>query len=373
MQQFDRRQWLKTAGLTSAIGLFGGLQNIAKAATLEEVETQTAFDGPIRLSSNENPYGPSQKVREAIIKNFDIACRYPYGYQGNLLEMIAKKEGVTPDHIVITGGSTEGLKITGLTYGWRGGEIIAPTPTFLAMLSYAEQFGTYINEVPVNEDLGLDLEEMEKRINSSTRLVFICNPNNPTSTLLDAEQLRDFCRSVSSRTMVFSDEAYYDYIEKPGYPSMIELVKEGLNVIVSRTFSKVYALAGMRIGYLIARPEIASRLSQKRVAFTNVPALVAAKAALEDQEFYNNSLQKNREAKQMIYQTLDDLKLPYVQSHTNFIFFKTGRDINEIQNAMKKQNVLVGRPFPPFTDWCRISTGTIEETEMFCKGIRAVV
>ena len=173
--------------------------------------------------------------------------------------------------------------------------------------------------------------------------------------------------------MVFSDEAYYDFIMEPEYPSMVELVKEGMNVIVSKTFSKVYGLAGVRIGYLVARPDIAARLRKNIMAMTNVLAIEAAKVALTDDEFYKFSLLKNQEAKTSLYKTLDDLNLEYIKSHTNFVFFKTGRHISEMIPAMKKEGVIIGRPFPPFYDWCRISTGTEENMAMFDRALKKVL
>ncbi len=372
MTNLNRRQWLRTTGLASAATLLGGLSLEGRTATTA-ISRPLPAGMPARLNSNENPYGPSERVRQAMIEGFEIACRYPSAYRGALLEQIAQKEGVSPDHIVLVAGSTEGLRITGLTYGQYGGEILAAKPTFLALLSYAEKFGGYVNSVPLTEDLQHDLDEMERRIHSRTSLVFLCNPNNPTGTLLPKNDLEQFCRNASRRTVVFSDEAYYDYITEPDYPSMVKLVKEGLNVIVSRTFSKVYGLAGIRVGYLVARPDIADRLLGNRVAMNNVVGLHAASTALQDDAFYRFSLQKNTEAKQMIYNTLDELGLFYHRSHTNFVFFKTDRDIAQLNTAMRKKNVLIGRPFPPLTDWCRISTGTLEEVEMFCNALKKVI
>lgn len=337
------------------------------------LKTASSLNTVAKLNSNENPFGPSKKVREAITTAFDEACRYPSGVFRSLLERIAETEGVSTDHIVITGGSTEGLKAVGLTYGLNGGEIIAADPTFQAMMTYAENFGGQVHRVPVDAKMGHDLEAMEKRINNKTSLVFICNPNNPTGTLLDKDVLKNFCERTSERAMVFSDEAYYDFITEPDYPSMVTLVKEGMNVIVSKTFSKVYGLAGMRIGYLVARPDIAKRLQNNIMAMTNVLAIEGAKEALLDDEFYKFSILKNIEAKQAIYKTLDDLNLEYVKSHTNFVFFKTGRHIDEIMPAMKNENVLIGRPFPPFYEWARISTGTMDDMKLFDKGIKKVM
>lgn len=370
MKNIDRRQWLKTAGLSGSFTFLGGLSTMAMDMPSE---SPNPINTIAKLNSNENPFGPSQAVRARITSAFDDACRYPSVVFRPLLEQIAEKEGVSTDHIVITGGSTEGLKAVGLTYGIDGGEIIAADPTFQAMLTYAENFGAYVHRVPVDAAMGHDLDEMDRRINSKTRLIFICNPNNPTGTLLDKNKLRDFCTSASKKTMVFSDEAYYDFITEPDYPSMVELVKDNMNVIVSKTFSKVYGLAGMRIGYLVARPDIASRLQKNIMAMTNVLAIEAAKEALKDEEFYKFSIAKNVEAKNAIYKTLDDLNLAYIKSHTNFVFFKTGRPIDEMIAEMKKENVLIGRPFPPFYKWARISTGTMDDIKLFDAGLRKVM
>jgi histidinol-phosphate aminotransferase len=369
----NRRQWLKSTSLGGSFTLLGGI-GIANALTLEEVRkfNPRPLSKHIRLSSNENPYGPSEKVRASIMAAFDHSCRYPYAYADELATILAKKEGVTKDHIIICGGSTEGLKITGLTFAANGGEIIAAKPTFLTMMTYARQWGAEVNWVPVGEDKGYDIEEIEKRISSKTKLVFLCNPNNPTSTVLPSKKLIDFCDTISNKTILFSDEAYYDYIEDPDYPSMVELVKQEKDVIVSRTFSKVYGMAGLRIGYLIAKPSLTNKLRRNMVAYSNVVAIAAAKTALNDNEFYTFSLQKNREAKDMIYKTLDTLKLPYVKSHTNFIFFKSGKDIRTLHKEMLEKGVLIGRPFPPFFDWCRISTGTIEEVTLFTQALASL-
>lgn len=337
------------------------------------LKSKSLYSSVAKLNSNENPYGPSKAVRKKITEAFDTACRYPSFVFKPLLEQIAEKEGVSTKHIVVTGGSTEGLKATGLTYCNGGGEIISADPTFQSMMTYAENFGAYVHRVPVDDKMGHDLDEMEKRINSKTRLLFICNPNNPTGTLLDKNKLRDFCISASEKAMVFSDEAYYDFITDPDYPSMVELVKENMNVIVSKTFSKVYGMAGLRIGYLVARPDIAARLQKNIMAMTNVLAIEAAKEALKDDDFYKFSVAKNMEAKTMIYKTLNDLGLEYVASHTNFVFFKSGRHINELIPEMEKENVLIGRPFPPFFDWARISTGTMDDMKLFDQALRKVL
>ena len=368
--ELNRRQWLKTASLAGGFTLFNGFTGI-QSLSAEEIKKYNPrkLENPIRLSSNENPYGPSERVRNAVKTAFNEGCRYPYEYADELAEMLAVKHGVDRESIIITGGSTEGLKIAGITFAADGGEIIAAKPTFLAMMQYAEMWGANINWVPVDKNLGYDLQEIEKRISSETKMVFLCNPNNPTSTLLPADTLTDFCSSVSKKTIVFSDEAYYDYIEDPNYPSMVELVKKGENVIVSKTFSKVYGMAGMRIGYLIAKPELASIIRANVVAMSNVYAIEGAKAALMDDEFYKFSIQKNKEAKDIIYKTLNHLGLEYIKSSTNFVFFKSGKNIDDLGKQKLTKGVRIGRAFPPFFDWCRISTGTLEEVQLFSKAL----
>ena len=373
MKGLSRRDWLKTTSRGSGMALFGGAGILSSLSAMEiERYNPRSLNGPIRLGSNENPYGPSQSMRKAMTAALNEGCRYPWSQNGPLVAMIAEKEGVAEDHVVLVAGSMEGLKVAGITFGKRG-EIVTCTPTFLSLIDYAELWGTKINRVPLTKDLDFDLDEIEKRVSYETGLVFLCNPNNPTGKLLPAERVMDFCESVSKRTVVFSDEAYYDYITEPHYPSMTELVKKDLDVIVSRTLSKVYGLAGIRIGYLIARPELAKKLRDRVVANTNIMAIEAAKAALADTDFYRFSLQKNTEAKALIKDTLDELKLPYVQSHANFVFFQSGRDAAELAETMAAKGFIIGRPFPPLKDWCRISTGTIEEITLYNNALREVL
>lgn len=373
MTGISRRNWLKSASLGSGLALLGSA-GIVPSLSAEEIRKYNPrpLAGPIRLGSNENPYGPSEKMRQAMVAAFDNGCRYPWGHNASLVKMIAEKEGVPEDHIVLVAGSTEGLKVTGITFA-QGGEIISCAPTFLSMMEYAELWGTDINWVPLNKDLDFDLDEIEKRVSHETRLVFLCNPNNPTGKLLPGDKVMDFCETVSKRAVVFSDEAYYDYITEPNYPSMVELVKKGHDVIVSRTLSKVYGLAGIRMGYLIARPALAQKLKDRVVANTNILAIEAGKAALADKEFYQFSLQKNAEAKALLTQTLDELKLPYLESHANFVFFQSGKDAAELGKTMAQKGFIIGRPFPPLNDWCRISTGTIEEVTLYNQAIKEVL
>ncbi|MBL7472611.1 pyridoxal phosphate-dependent aminotransferase [Robertkochia sediminum] len=369
----NRRDWIRNTALGGGAALLGGVNGLY-ALTAKERATfhPRPLEDVIKLSSNENPYGPSEAVRNAVQESFSIACRYPYRYADELAEMLAAKEGVTREQIIITGGSTEALKACGVTFAANGGEIIAGKPTFLAMMTYASQWGSKVNWVPLNDALEYDMPAINNAITDKTSLVFLCNPNNPTSTLLPKDVLLEYSEAIAQKTILFSDEAYYDFIEDPEYPSLVAMVKEGKQVIVSRTFSKVYGMAGMRIGYLVTTQKLAKKIRDKVMAYSNVPAIQGAKAALSDKAFYQFSLKKNKEARQMICATLDQLELEYLPSQTNFVFFHSGRPIHELHRAMLEQGVQIGRPFPPFTDWCRISTGTAEEVTAFTKALKKV-
>ena len=372
----SRRDWFK-----SSIGI-GGLMLTPSILSAEEIKKYNprSKSSIVKLSSNENPYGPSERVLNAIKNSFNDACRYPYEFIQELQKTLAKKHDVPIESIVITGGSNEALRITGLAISNKGGNIVAGQPTYLALMNYAEAWGAEIKWVPVDSDKGYDLKKIRDTIDQDTNMVFIANPNNPTGTLLNGNSLADFCEDISDQTLVFCDEAYYDYINEKDYPSMDYLVRKGENVIISRTFSKVYGMAGLRIGYLVLKPELADDLFGKYspygrpniMAQTNVLAVAAASEALKDTDFYKFSLKKANEEKDKIYKLLDYLDLKYVKSSTNFVFFESKKHIDKLSAEMLEKGVRVGRPFPPFYDWCRISTGTSEEVDRFIESMLEV-
>ena len=369
-KQISRRNLIKLLGISGASIPLTGLIN-SKKINLNKNPKESI---PIKLSSNENPYGPSKKVRDAITEAFDEVCRYPYSEPYNrisqLEKKIAKREGVDPGMVLVTGGSNEGLRATGRLFGIEKKEIIACKPTYLALMTYAEEFDCKINWVPLDKELKYDLNEIKNRVSDKTSMIFVCNPNNPTGTMLDSKVLENFCLNISKKTCVFVDEAYYDYSINNGYPTMTKLVKKGHNIIVSRTFSKVYGLAGLRIGYLISNEERINQLKKCTMAGTNILASHAAINAYDDNEFFNYSLNKNKEGLNFLYSLFDELDLEYKKSYTNFVFFKSGHHIDKVQDFMKKKNILVGRPFPPYYNWCRISTGKIEDLEKFSTALK---
>ncbi len=366
MSQLSRRNLLRNLGVAGTAGLVINPTDLLKFYR-ENNKSRSIItnDDVIRLSANENPYSPSPMMAKAISEMNPDLCRYPNQTFRVLEEKIAEREGVHPDQVVVCSGSREGLNVVGLHYALQGGEIATCLPTYNALLTYAEHFGAMINASALDANLGFDLDAIRSSVNNKTKLVFVCNPNNPTGTLLDPKDLEKFCKEVGSDTPVFVDEVYKDYIEEPDYPSMKSLIDDGYKIIISRTFSKVYGLAGARVGYLMTHADLAKKLRRALMSGTNVLGVKMAMTALEDESFYRYSLAKNREAKNIIYDALDKVGLKYIKSHANFVFFHTGRHISDVSVQFASHGIEVGRPFPPFTDWCRISTGKVEEVRQF--------
>ena len=238
MRTLDRRNWLKAAGLSSGFIFLGGLESVA-----QQVNTRALpASGPVKLNANENPFSPSINMQKVLTDNFDLTCRYPFRVLSGLVEKIAEKEGVTKDHVVVTGGSTEGLKATGLLYGSDGGEIIAADPTFQALLRYAETFGAYVHRVRVNDEMQHDLQAMSQRVTARTRLIFICNPNNPTGALYRRKTVKQMLDVAGEHDLlVLSDEIYDQIRYVKDYVSTAHLAKD-LPVVGLNGFSKVYLM-----------------------------------------------------------------------------------------------------------------------------------
>ena len=366
----NRRQWLKTGALAAAgVAVRPDMSVLRQAAP-----TPRAFKKPIRLHSNENPYGPSAAARQAIQNAFNEGNLYPSSSYGELRKMIAEREGLTPDHVVLGAGSHEVLRMTAMAYGLAGGEILTAYPTYEGMERYATTIGAYVHRVPLDDDLLIDLEAMDRRTTQAVKLVFVCNPNNPTSTIRSGQEVQAFCEEVSRRSVVFVDEAYFELVEDPSYATMTGLVRHGHNVIVARTFSKVYGLAGLRIGYGLARPDIAARLRRFRTGSSlNILGVRAAIASHQDEEFVSFSRRKIGEARAYVTQVVEERGHRCLPAHGNFIFFHLGQNIRTFQAKMEQRGILVGRPFPPFMDWCRLSIGTMDEMKAFTDAFENVM
>ncbi|MBC7793437.1 MAG: aminotransferase class I/II-fold pyridoxal phosphate-dependent enzyme, partial [Clostridia bacterium] len=242
----NRRQWLKASGAAvAAVALSSRIPLRAQ----HEKERSAARSTPVKLSSNENPFGPSQAAVMAMMQAMEKACRYPFAETRELVELIAAKEGCAPENVVMGVGSGEILDITGFHFGLQKGEIIAAQPGYTSLLKAAETQGGKSVWVPLNKKLEHDLPAMASKVGSKTSLVYVCNPNNPSGTVCDAAEMKEFVKSVSAKVPVFVDEAYLDLADDYAGQTCVKLVTEGHNVVIARTFSKIYGMAGLRVGY----------------------------------------------------------------------------------------------------------------------------
>ena len=366
-----RREWINRSATVFGGSLLGA---VAGVQSLNAASTATLLDKPVRMMFNENPYGPSQIARRAMRKAFEESNLYSMrGAKGEFKELMAKLNGVTPDHIAVGFGSGEILKKAALMNGIDKGELLSPSLTFETINRYAKTMKSNVNRIPMNKNIDIDLNRMNENVNNKTKMVYLCNPNNPTGSLMNTDDLESFCSQVSKKSIVFVDEAYHEYVTDSKYRSMIDLVKSGKNVIISRTASKVHGLAGLRVGFAITTPQIAKRLESYLTDSLNIVGLRAAIASYQDKRFQNFSIDMNNKAKKVVTEYLDIKGIQYLDSQTNFMFIKTDIEISDFQPAMEKHGVLVGRPFPPFTNWCRLSMAKPEEMQKFNEGFGKVL
>ncbi len=373
--QLSRRDWFKsslaiTAGLTLS-PMFVEKLFSAPVSAAEKFHwglNPYFASGNIRLNANENPYGPSERARQAIVENMSESNRYPFQAQSELKKLIAEKEGVEADYIHMGAGSGEILCEAGVAYGMNDGEILSGFPTFTEMMDYALVFNGTWNKVNLNDKLEFDYEAMASRINPKTKLIFVCNPNNPTGTLVDPSIVSPFCIEASKKALVYSDEAYLEFLEPELQKkvSNIDLVKAGHNVVVSRTFSKIYGLAGLRIGYIVAKPDLIKKISQYQMGIPiSQHAIAAAKASLGDNEFMAMSRKKNAEARAHLEGYLYGRRITHGRSHTNFMFFPAPMDGKTILSEMQKRKILMRIWDYQGKEWCRVSIGTLDQMKQF--------
>jgi histidinol-phosphate aminotransferase len=334
----------------------------------------------IRISSNENPLGPGKTVLDAILGKFPEAGRYPFNSTPNetaLVATIAAKYKIKPENIVVGAGSQELLKsaVRAFTNPARG--LVTAAPSFENCPGTARKLGHPVSEVPVDAALRLDLEPMIAA-SKGAGLVFFNNPNNPTATVHGAKAVADFVsrvRRLSPDTVILIDEAYHDYVTDPSYQSAISLALETPNVFVTRTFSKAYGMAGLRIGYAIGRAETMKPLATLKMPYNvSVFGIAAAIAALGDPKHIEAERARNTEVRAFTVKALNDLGCKSSVSQGNFIFTDIHRPAKEFREACAKQGVMVGRDFPPLEKThVRISIGTMEEMQKAAAVFRSVL
>ena len=326
---------------------------------------------PIVLCWNENPYGPSPAARAVLSHTIPISCRYPNEEIDQLIAAIAEHEHTSADHIVVGTGSGELLRALGFLHGRNGGEIIVAYPTYAELTDYAKYSGATLKFVPVDKQHKHDLAAMRAAVSERTRAVYICNPNNPTGTALHAEAIEAFVNTLPDGVTTIVDEAYMDFTDEDGVQTVASLVAKGKRVVVLRTFSKIHGMAGIRIGYGIARPDIINDIGAATMTTPSMFAVLAARASLSDRAFLADTRRRIIASRRRITKELTGLGLAYAQPQGNFVFFDTGKPLTRFTELMKARNILVGRHFPPYDNWCRITIGTEPEVTAFLGALHA--
>ena len=337
----------------------------AAAAAAAPPVAPTTSTGLVRLDSNENPYGPSPAARRAILASVNDAPRYADQTVRDLTNALARRDGFDPSLVVVGSGSGELLNVAGLlaAEGSTGGDLVASQPTFEDLPRFAAKMAVTTRWVPADADHRHDLGAMLAAIGSHTRLVYVCNPNNPTGTAVPATDLAQFIRAVPHDVLVLVDEAYMDLADADGVASAVPMVRECPNLVVLRTFSKIHGLAGLRVGYSVAGPELSARIANKLVAFPNCTGLSAAIASLGDHEFIATTRKALIADRRRVEAAIDAQGRPRAKSQGNFVFFDTGMPHKAFLDRMLAQQIKIGRHFDRYDNWARITIGTRPEVD----------
>jgi histidinol-phosphate aminotransferase len=384
-----RRNWIKASALLS-----GGATFLSSALNTAEAKSNLTTLSPgkfkrdeeliadfpklkARLFANENPFGPSAKAKKAIQDAMAYSYQYPFITLTDLKKKIAEYEGVKEEQVMLGAGSSPLLQGAAIYFSHlnTGGNIITGDPSYDDLPSKAEVFNsTKWVKVPLTKEHKLDLDAMEKAVNDKTSLVYICNPNNPTGTILDTAQLKAFCERVSKKVPVFIDEAYIDYLSDPKGSSMLDCVKKGQNIFVARTFSKLYGFAGLRVGYVIAQEDSIKKIEPYTSGWGSISATsaAAAVATYNDKEFLSDALKKTIASKEYLYSVLKKEGYEYIPSSTNFVMFPVNMNAERFTEEMMKRGVGV-RPWQfAGKEWCRVSIGLMEEMQIFADAFKQI-
>jgi histidinol-phosphate aminotransferase len=378
-KHINRRDWLRMAGLaTAGAGVLPATATFAAptvtapfARITREIRSPETYGWPekpkVKLNANENVFGPSDKTRLAIMESVALGNRYGHEDALKIAGMIAQKEGVTPQHLMLGPGSTDLLEKVAIVSFLEGGNIVSADPAYMSLVNTARAFKAEWKNVPLDKNWAHDLDAMEKAIDRKTKLVYICNPNNPTGSLTDAKKLWDFCERVSEKVPIFVDEAYLEYLDNSAASSMVGLVAKGKNIIVARTFSKIQAMAGFRFGYMVALPETIKKINDmvRGNMGLSLPTLRGAIAAMNDTEFQANARKWTAESREFTTKMLTNLGIQYVPSYTSFILFPIALPGEEFLKRMTAEGVAVRAFLIGGQHYCRVSIGTIPEMEQF--------
>jgi histidinol-phosphate aminotransferase len=371
-----RRRFMHSLGAGAAGSLFAPALAGRGLEALAAGDRRTLAASAIRLNSNENPDGPGQAALDGIAHQLSEASRYPFGIVDSLNAATAAALGVTPDSVLLTCGSTDILRCTVHAFTSPTAGLVTASPSFESPVFEAAVVGAPVHAVPVTADLHLDLPAM-LAASRGAGLIYLCNPNNPTATVHGADAVQDFIAAVlkdSPQTTILVDEAYHEYVDDPHYATMIPLAMANPRVVVARTFSKVYGLAGLRVGYAVAQPATLAAMQRHTLqAGVNQLGAAAALASLGDRDHIRRESARNRDAREFTRSALATAGYPVGVSDANFIMVDVRRDTKQFAEACHARGVLVGRPFPPLTTYSRISIGTAAEMRTAADVFRRVL
>jgi len=341
---------------------------------VEELMEELGLSELAMMATNENPLGPSPKAIKAMEDAIRHVNRYPDGPCLSLKRKVSRRLGVTEDMVTFGNGADSCIRMVAGTFINEGDEVVMADPTFPVYTIFTRVMGGKEVFVPL-KGYAHDLKSMKEKVRARTKLVFICNPNNPTGSIVRKAELDGFMRDLPPHVIVVLDEAYFEFVSDPHYPNGLEYLKGGHNVIVMRTFSKLYGLAGLRIGYMVAAGEVIAALERVREPFAvSAVAEAAALAALDDREFFDRVIENNEKSKSLLYRELDRLGLAYVPSHTNFLFVDLNTDAKKVTEALLQRGFLV-RPGTPWKlpTCVRITFGTEAQTAAFIQALGNVL
>ena len=341
---------------------------------IEEVKRQLGLREVIKLASNENPLGPSPKAVRAIKEALSKINRYHEGSCFYLRRDLSKKLKVSPDNLIFGNGSDEIIDIIIKTFCQEDEEILTSEVSFLEYKIIAQQNGRLVKAVPL-EDFKYDLSALRENIGPKTRVIFIANPNNPTGSYVSKKEVENFLLNLPENILVVFDEAYFEFVDQKDFPDILEYIEKGKNVMILRTFSKIYGLAGLRIGYGIAKKEFIQYLERCRQPFNvNLLAQEAAQAALSDSAFVKKSKKIAAEGKEYLYQSLGKMGIEYIPSATNFILLNLKRDGIEVFKKLLKKGVII-RDMRQYglKNLIRVTIGTEKENRKFIVALKKVL
>ena len=348
-----------------------GLTPYKPGKPIEDVKREYGLDKVIKLASNENPLGCSERVKEKLSNSLDILALYPDGNATELKETLSEKLNISVDNILIPSGSDEMIDLISKTYISPGDEVIMADITFPRYIATTKMMGGIPIVVPL-KNFTFDLEGILDKITDKTKMIWICNPNNPTGTMVTKKELINFFDKVPSNVIIAYDEAYREFVTRDDYPmNSIEFVEKYPNVLIMRTFSKAYGLAGIRVAYAVGEKNVVENINKVRGPFNvNSLAQIAAVAALEDQDFIKEIYNVNLEGKNYLYNEFEKLGFEFPESETNHIYVNVERDASEIFVELQKRGVIIR---PMGGTWIRVSIGTMEENKIFIEKLKEVL